>query len=72
MKDKFSSKVLEAWFFPAVLLMSRLTYVSKFAVATALFAVPLILVVINETVEHFHEIELLERKLIAVGRLDDI
>ena len=72
MKDKFSSKVLETWFSPAVLLMSRLTYVSKFAVATALFAVPLILVVINETVEHFHKIELLERKLIAVERLDDI
>ena len=72
MKDKFSSKVLEAWFSPAVLLMSRLTYVSKFAVATALFAVPLILVVINETLEHFHKIELLERKLIAVERLDDI
>ncbi|OUR86711.1 hypothetical protein A9Q81_27695 [Gammaproteobacteria bacterium 42_54_T18] len=72
MKGKFSSKVLEAWFSPAVLLMSRLTYVSKFAVATALFAVPLILVVINETVEHFHKIELLERKLIAVQRLDDI
>ncbi|PCJ15294.1 MAG: 2-oxoglutarate dehydrogenase E1 component [Gammaproteobacteria bacterium] len=72
MNDKFSSKVLETWFSPAVLLMSRLTYVSKFAVATALFAVPLILVVINETVEHFHKIELLERKLIAVERLDDI
>ena len=72
MKNKFSSKVLEAWFSPAVLLMSRLTYVSKFAVATALFAVPLILVVINEAVEHFHKIELLERKLIAVERLDDI
>ena len=72
MKGKFSSKVLETWFSPAVLLMSRLTYVSKFAVATALFAVPLILVVINETVEHFHKIELLERKLIAVERLDDI
>lgn len=72
MKGKFSSKVLETWFAPAVLLMSRLTYVSKFAVATALFAVPLILVVINETLKHFEKIEQLEKKYVAVERFKDI
>lgn len=52
--------------------MSRLTYVSKFAVATALFAVPLMLVVINESFEHFETIQQLEKKYIAIERLDDI
>jgi len=71
-KNQFGSKVLEAWFAPAVLLMSRLTYVRKFAVATALFAVPLLFVVINESVEHFEKIKQLEKKYIAIERLADI
>ncbi|OUS25038.1 hypothetical protein A9Q99_22595 [Gammaproteobacteria bacterium 45_16_T64] len=69
---KLGSKILETWFTPATLLMSQLTYISKFAVATALFAVPLILVVINASVEHFQKIEQLERKFIATQRLKEI
>ncbi len=72
MKEQFGSRVLEAWFRPAVSLMSRLTYVSKFAVATALFAVPLIVVVINATLEHDEKIEQLQKKYVAVERLDDV
>lgn len=65
------TRVVDTFFYPAAALMSRLTYVRKFALATALFAVPLLLIAVESIVGHYQKIDSLDVKYQAIERLRD-
>ena len=59
-------------FAPAIMLMSRLTYIKKFALVTALFAVPLINVTLDSVVDQSSRIKALHIKHLALQRYAEL